>query len=85
MVKKQTKEKRIDVFKNFLVPKHERISDKEKRELLKKYNISNKQVPKILKNDPTVIALGAKPGDMIRITRKNDIVGDIFYYRIVKK
>ncbi|MAH42484.1 DNA-directed RNA polymerase subunit H [archaeon] len=82
MVKKKD-EIKIDVFSNHLVPKHEVITEKEKRELLKKYNISSKQLPSILKSDPTVKALGAKPGDVIRITRKNDLMGDIFYYRSV--
>ncbi len=82
MVKKKD-EKMIDVFSNYLVPKHEVITEKEKRELLKKYNVSSKQLPKILKSDPAVKVLGAKPGDIIRITRKNSIMGDIFYYRYV--
>ena len=82
MVKKKD-EKVIDVFSNHLVPTHEVITEKEKRALLKKYNISSKQLPKILKSDPAVKALGAKPGDIIRITRKNDLMGDVFYYRSV--
>ena len=66
-----------------LVPKHEILSEEEKKELLKKYNITEKQLPKILASDPVVKAIGAKPGDVIRIIRNSHVAGRSVYYRIV--
>jgi len=40
------------------------------------------QLPVILATDPVVKTIGAKPGDIIRITRKGKL-GQTFYYRRV--
>jgi len=71
------------VLEHELVPKHEILSEEEKKELLKKYNITEKQLPKILASDPVVKAIGAKPGDVIRIIRNSPVAGRSIYYRIV--
>lgn len=74
--------KEIDVSKHELVPKHEIISAKEKEELIKKYgNLRN--FPRIYSSDPQVKLLNAKPGDVIKITRYNEITGESVYYRVV--
>ncbi|MFH0837115.1 MAG: DNA-directed RNA polymerase subunit H [Candidatus Aenigmatarchaeota archaeon] len=73
----------IDIFQNKLVPKHEILGEDEKLILLKKLNATEKQLPKIKINDPTVKAIGAKKGDVIRITRESRIAGELLYYRIV--
>ena len=77
------KERKIDIFKSDLVPKHEILSPEEKQKLLDKFNISEKQLPKIKSTDPAVIALGAKKGDVIKITRKSPVAGESYYYRLV--
>ena len=66
-----------------LVPKHEILSKEEEEELLKKLNTTKKHLPKILSTDPIVKALGAKKGDIIRITRKSVYAGEYYYYRVV--
>ena len=38
----------FNVTKHFLVPKHELISNTEKKKLLKNYNVRSSQLPKIL-------------------------------------
>ncbi|MEM7816103.1 MAG: DNA-directed RNA polymerase subunit H [Candidatus Aenigmatarchaeota archaeon] len=73
----------IDILKHRLVPKHEILSQKEKKELLEKMKVSEKQLPKILDSDPVVKKIGAKPGDLIKITRKSQTAGESVYYRIV--
>jgi len=75
--------KAINIFESDLVPKHEILSPEEKQKLLDRYNISEKQLPKIKSTDPAVIALNAKKGDVIKITRKSPTAGESYYYRLV--
>jgi len=66
-----------------LSPKYEILSEDEKRELLKRYRIKPSNLPKIYASDPAVRALGAKPGDIIKIIRKSSLAGETYYYRLV--
>jgi DNA-directed RNA polymerase subunit H len=63
------------------VPKHEKISQKEKEELFAKYKITVRELPRIAFADPALIELDAKVGDVIRITRKSQTAGVTVYYR----
>ncbi len=75
----------FNVLKHRFVPEHVVLSEEEKKKLLEKYNISEKQLPKILAKDPVVKALGAKPGDVIKIIRSSPVAGKVVYYRLVVK
>ena len=75
--------KKIETPKHILIPKHAKISDKEKSELLKKYDIGENSLPKILATDPAVSGMSAKPGDVIRISRKSPTAGEAVFYRVV--
>jgi DNA-directed RNA polymerase subunit H len=75
----------FNILKHVLVPEHSVLSEEEKKKLLEKYNISEKQLPKILANDPVVRKLGAKVGDVIKIIRKSPVAGECVYYRLVIK
>jgi DNA-directed RNA polymerase subunit H len=79
MVKMAKKEELTHV----LVPKHEKISDKEKNEVLEKYNISIKQLPRISVSDPAIAHLDAESGDLIKITRKSQTAGNSIFFRVV--
>jgi len=72
----------IDVLNHVLTPKVRVLSKKEKGEVIKFYNAKEEDFPKIYDNDPLVIALKAKVGDMLEIKR-NDGTGEYLYYRIV--
>ena len=73
----------FDVTKHELVPKHEVLTKEEKEELLRKYGITIKELPRILSSDPAIRNLNAKVGDVIKITRKDEIIGENVYYRVV--
>ena len=73
----------FNIFEHELVPKHEILSEEEREELLKKYNIRPYQIPHIKRTDPTVFLIGAKPGDIIKIIRKSPTAGVYVTYRYV--
>lgn len=73
----------IDILEHELVPKHEVLSTEEKVELCKRLKIEPWQLPWISSDDPAVRAIGAKPGDVIRIHRKSPTAGTSIAYRFV--
>jgi len=64
-----------------LVPAHKKLSEKEKAELLKRYNVTIKELPKILITDPAIAGLDVAEGDVIKVVRKSPTSGETFYYR----
>ena len=67
-----------------MVPKHVVLTNKERQDIIKIYGIKKlNQFPKILKSDPVIMALKAKPGDLVKIIRKSDINKESIYYRVV--
>ena len=66
-----------------LVPEHTILSNEESQELLKKYHIRPDQLPKILQVDPAVTAIGAKPGQIIKIVRNSQTAKQAIVYRLV--
>ena len=65
------------------VPKHEIMTKKEAEDVLKKFNCKPTELPLIFVNDPAILGLGVKPGDMIKITRNSATAGQSLYYRYV--
>ncbi len=65
------------------VPKHEIMTKKEAELVLEKFNCKPTELPLIFVNDPAILGLGIKPGDMIKITRKSATAGISEYYRYV--
>ena len=65
------------------VPKHQIITKKEAEDVLEEYHCKATDLPLIFVNDPAIIGLGVKPGDMIKITRESATAGESFYYRYV--
>ncbi|HDD60135.1 MAG: DNA-directed RNA polymerase subunit H [Thermoplasmata archaeon] len=74
---------KINVLGHRLVPRHRILNEEEKQELLKRYRISLKDLPKILITDPMVKAIGANIGDVIEIERISPTAGISHYYRYV--
>jgi DNA-directed RNA polymerase subunit H len=62
-------------------PKHFKLKQEEVDKLLKDFNISKSQLPKISKNDPA-LPQGCEKGDIIKIERKFG-EGENFYFRVV--
>ena len=73
----------FDLFKHKLVPKHEVLSPKEREDLLKRYRVERYQLPMIKSSDIVAVAIGAKPGDVIKVTRESPTAGKHVSYRYV--
>ncbi len=71
----------IDLFLHDLVPEHDIITDKEIGEIEKEYGINREQLPKIKAGDPAAKAIGARPGDVIRIVRESETAGRHVVFR----
>jgi DNA-directed RNA polymerase subunit H len=69
---------------HFLVPKHEILAKSKHDEILSSLGIEAQKLPKIKMQDPQVRLLGAKEGDIIKITRE-DATKENLYYRLVVK
>jgi DNA-directed RNA polymerase subunit H len=79
-------EEEVPPFKistHFLIPRHELLTKEEASQVLAAYNSSPSQFPYILDTDPVAKEIGAKPGDLVRVTRKSDTAGSSVYYRYV--
>jgi DNA-directed RNA polymerase subunit H len=73
----------FDIFEHALVPFHEILTEKEKNALLAQFKVKPYQMPQIKSGDPAVKAIGAKPGDILKITRKSTTAGEHVTYRYV--
>ena len=85
MVKKRKSKpsEMLDVSNHILVPKHDKCSETEKKALLKKYNITIADLPKISINDAAIVDLDMNPGDVVKITRESATAGETIFYRVV--
>lgn len=74
---------KFEVTKHELVPKHTKLSEKETKELFEKYAIDLPNLPRIFKNDPAILHLDVKDGDIVKISRKSPTAGETQFYRRV--
>lgn len=75
--------KKFNVLEHDLVPGHILLNEDETQEVLKKYNITRGQLPKVKSSDVVVKQIGAKPGDVLKIIRKSLTAGKAVAYRLV--
>ena len=74
---------KFDVNKHVLVPKHSKLSEKERKELFEKYAIDTPNLPRIYKNDPAIQDLDVKEGDIVKVVRRSPTAGEAVFYRRV--
>jgi len=75
----------INMTKHELVPKHIKINtEKVKKELLNKLEITQNKMPVILRTDAIGKLLRIVPGDIVEIHRKSQQTGITKYYRVCK-
>lgn len=79
-----TEKRTFNVLEHELVPKHEILSKPEAEEVLRAYKAKPYQFPRIGVSDPAARAIGAKVGDIIKITRRRSpTAGEAIAYRYV--
>ncbi len=72
-------------LKHESVPLHTKLTDTQKEEFKKKYNILNeKQIAEISYFEPVSLLSGFRPGDIIHIRRKSRTAIETDFYRICK-
>ncbi|HLC85051.1 MAG TPA: DNA-directed RNA polymerase subunit RpoH/Rpb5 C-terminal domain-containing protein [Candidatus Nanoarchaeia archaeon] len=64
-----------------LVPKHTKCSEKETKELLERYQITAKELPAILFNDPALEGLNLQVGDVVKVARASPTAKQTAFYR----
>ncbi|MDD1763481.1 MAG: DNA-directed RNA polymerase subunit H [Methanobacteriaceae archaeon] len=72
-----------DILKHELVPDHVVLKKNQITKMLKEMDVHPEQLPKINLDDPVAKAIGAKEGDVIKITRKSQTAGKFISYRLV--
>lgn len=82
-IRKNRRQRRLkDEVVHSLIPEHTIATEKDIAELALK-NILVEKLPLIYITDSAIRHLEVKIGDVIKIKRKNEIIGDIYYYRRV--
>lgn len=71
----------INMTKAPLVPPHRILSTEEEKKVLTEVHKNKIHFPSILQDDTQAIWLGAKPGDIIEITRFVESTGESKFYR----
>jgi len=73
----------FNILEHILVPSHRVLSETEKLNIKKRYNIINdKQFPDISRFDPVANAIGIRPGEVCEIIRPSKTAISAPYYRI---
>jgi len=67
-----------------IVPKHILLNQEEADQMLKQYQSTRAQLPKLLTTDPVAKYYGMKAGDVCKIIRQSPMTGESYYYRILK-
>lgn len=74
---------KFKILEHELVPKHEVLKPEEAIEVLRSLGVRPEQLPYLRASDPVARAIGARPGDIVRVIRKSPTAGSIVVYRFV--
>ena len=83
MKEKEQTGREFNPLEHKLVPRHEIVSEEELKKILSGYNIEKEQMPKIRVSDPSAVAIKAKVGDVVCVTRDSPTAGKAIFYRLV--
>ncbi|RLE51467.1 MAG: DNA-directed RNA polymerase subunit H [Candidatus Methanomethylicota archaeon] len=75
--------RKFNIFDHELVPEHILLSKEEAKRVLRELGVKPNCLPLIRASDPAARAIGAKPGDLIKIVRRSPTAGTCIVYRYV--
>ncbi len=67
--------------KHILIPKHAKLSDKEKSTLLDRYEVTVGDLPSIKADDTALVEMAVEEGDVIKVERDSPTAGKTVFYR----
>ncbi len=73
----------MNIIEHNYVPKYYILSEKERVEFIKSYQITRDVLPKMELYDPITRYYNLNIGDIVQITRNNAISGEEIYYRVI--
>ncbi|XP_071686519.1 DNA-directed RNA polymerases IV and V subunit 5B-like [Rutidosis leptorrhynchoides] len=73
----------VNITKHVLKPKHRVITDQEKEKLLKKFNLNEKQLPRMSEKDAIAQYYGLTKGQVVEVTYNGEITGLHVTYRCI--
>ncbi|KAM3290484.1 DNA-directed RNA polymerase V subunit 5A [Capsicum chacoense] len=73
----------VNITKHVLKPKHELLTKAEKEKLLKKYNLEDKQLPRMSQKDAIARYYGLEKGQVVKVTYSSEIIETHVTYRCV--
>ncbi|XP_031102379.1 DNA-directed RNA polymerase V subunit 5A [Ipomoea triloba] len=79
----QVKDLLVNITKHVLKPKHQVLSDEEKQQLLQKYSLEEKQLPRMSQKDAIARYFGLEKGQVVKVTYTGEIIETHVTYRCV--
>ncbi|KAF5962015.1 hypothetical protein HYC85_003224 [Camellia sinensis] len=71
----------VNITKHVLKPTHRVLNDKEKQNLLKKFSLEEKQIPRMLQKDAIARYYGREKGQVVKVSYSDEITESHVTYR----